>query len=101
VPQRDAVRLDLLDLEEEQNMIKALARFPETIEEAALAYEPHRLTFYLQDVAALLHNYYFKHRVIDAEDAPRTGARLFLMKQIRTVVQSALQVLGVSAPEKM
>ncbi len=41
---------------------------PRSVEEAALAYEPHRLTFYLQDLAGLLHNYYFKHRVI-TEDA--------------------------------
>jgi arginyl-tRNA synthetase len=101
VPAREPAQVALLDLEEEQNLIKALARFPEVVEEAALAYEPHRLTFYLQDLAGLLHNYYFKHRVIDAGDAPRTGARLFLMKQVKTVVQSALKVLGVSAPEKM
>jgi arginyl-tRNA synthetase len=101
VPTREAVRIDLLDLEEEQNMIKTLARFPELIEEAALAYEPHRLTFYLQDLAGLLHNYYFKHRVIDADDAARTGARLFLMKQIKTILQSALKILGVSAPDRM
>jgi arginyl-tRNA synthetase len=101
VPAREPAQVALLDLEEEQNLIKALARFPEVVEEAALAYEPHRLTFYLQDLAGLLHNYYFKHRVIDAGDVPRTGARLFLMKQVKTVVQSALKVLGVSAPEKM
>jgi arginyl-tRNA synthetase len=71
------------------------------IEEAALAYEPHRLTFYLQDLAGLLHNYYFKHRIIDAEDAARTGARLFLMRQVRTVIQSAFAILGVNAPERM
>jgi len=100
-PTKDTVQIGLLDLEEEQNIIKALARFPEMIEEAARAYEPHRLTFYLQDLAGLLHNYYFKHRIIDAEDAARTGARLFLMKQVKTVVQSALKVLGVTAPEKM
>jgi arginyl-tRNA synthetase len=101
VPMREAVRIDLLDLEEEQNMIKTLARFPEMIEEAALAYEPHRLTFYLQDLAGMLHNYYFRHRVIDADDAVRTGARLFLMKQIKTVLRSALRILGVSAPDRM
>ena len=100
-PTKETVQIDLLDLEEEQNIIKALAKFPELIEEAALAYEPHRLTFYLQDLAGLLHNYYFKHRIIDAEDPARTGARLFLMKQVKTVIQSALKVLGVSAPEKM
>jgi arginyl-tRNA synthetase len=101
IPMRDTVKIDLLDLEEEQNIIKALARYPELIEEAALAYEPHRLTFYLQDLAGLLHNYYFKHRIIDAEDPARTGARLFLMKQVKTVLQSALKILGVQAPEKM
>ena len=100
VPTRDTVKIDLLDVEEEQNIIKALAKYPEMIEEAALAYEPHRLTFYLQDLAGLLHNYYFKHRII-TEDASRTGARLFLMKQVKTVIQSALKILGVNAPDKM
>ena len=100
VPKADAVDLSLLDLEEEQNIIKALAKYPEVIEEAALAYEPHRLTFYLQDLAGLLHNYYFKHRVI-TEDLKRTEAKLFLMKQVKTVIQSALKILGVNAPERM
>jgi len=100
VPGRDTVKIDLLDVEEEQNIIKALAKYPEMIEEAALAYEPHRLTFYLQDLAGLLHNYYFKHRII-TEELARTGARLFLMKQVKTVIQGALKILGVAAPEKM
>jgi len=100
VPKSDAVDLALLDLEEEQNIIKALAKYPEVVEEAALAYEPHRLTFYLQDLAGLLHNYYFKHRVI-TEDRARTGVKLFLMKQVKTVIKSALGILGVSAPERM
>jgi len=100
VPKGDSVDLSLLELEEEQNIIKALAKYPEVIEEAALAYEPHRLTFYLQDLAGLLHNYYFKHRVI-TEDVKRTASKLFLMKQVKTVIQSALGILGVSAPERM
>jgi arginyl-tRNA synthetase len=100
VPAKETADVSLLDLEEEQNMIKALAKYPEMIEEAALAYEPHRITYYLQDLAGMLHNYYFKHRII-TEDAARTGARLFLMKQIKTVIQSALAVLGVTAPERM
>ena len=100
IPKSDAVDLSLLELEEEQNIIKALAKYPEVIEEAALAYEPHRLTFYLQDLAGLLHNYYFKHRVI-TEDLNRTAVKLFLMKQVKTVIQSALKILGVNAPERM
>jgi arginyl-tRNA synthetase len=100
IPKSDVVDLSLLDLEEEQNIIKALAKYPEVIEEAALAYEPHRLTFYLQDLAGLLHNYYFKHRVI-TEDLKRTAVKLFLMKQVKTVIQNALTILGVNAPERM
>ncbi len=100
VPRKDEMQVSLLDLPEEQNIIKALAKYPEMVEEAALSYEPHRLTFYLQDLAGLLHNYYFKHRVI-TDDKVRTGAKLFLMKQVKTVIQSALKILGVQAPEKM
>jgi len=100
IPKGEAVDLSLLDLPEEQNIIKALAKYPEVIEEAALSYEPHRLTFYLQDLAGLLHNYYFKHRVI-TEDLKRTAMKLFLMKQVKTVIQSALKILGVNAPERM
>ncbi len=100
VPTGEAVDLSLLDLEEEQKILKQLARYPEVVEEAALAYEPHRLTFYLQDLAGLLHNYYFKHRII-TDDATRTGVKLYLMKQIQTVIRSALKILGVNAPERM
>jgi len=100
IPTKDTVNLSLLSFDEEQNIIKALAKYPEVVEEAALAYEPHRLTFYLQDLAGLMHNYYFKHRVI-TEDVARTAAMLFLMKQVKTVIKSALTILGVNAPEKM
>jgi len=100
VPSRENADLSLLDLEEEQDIIKALAKYPELVEEAALAFEPHRLTFYLQDLAGLLHNYYFKHRVI-TDDAPRTSAKLFFLKQVMTVIQNALKILGVNAPERM
>ena len=100
IPARERVDPSLLDLEEEHNIIKALAKYPEVVEEAALAYEPHRLTFYLQDLAGLLHNYYFKHRVI-TDDAPRTSSKLYLLKQVKTVILSALKILGVNAPERM
>jgi arginyl-tRNA synthetase len=100
MPKSDAVNVSLLDLEEEQDIIKVLARYPEIIGDAAHAYEPHRLTYYLQELASLLHNYYFKHRVI-TKDMARTSARLFLMRQTKTVIKSALSILGVNAPERM
>ncbi len=100
IPKNSTADLCLLDQPEEQHLIKALAKYPELIEEAAQAYEPHRLTYYLQDLAGLLHNYYFKHRVI-TDDVDRTRAKLFLLKQVKTVIQSALGILGVSAPDRM
>lgn len=100
LPTADRIDVSLLDLAEEQAIIKMLAKYPEVVEEAALAYEPHRLTFYLQELAGLLHNYYFKHRVL-TDDANRTAAKLFLMKQVKTVLRSALGILGVNAPERM
>jgi arginyl-tRNA synthetase len=100
VPKSGAVDLSSLDLEEEHAIIKLLAKYPEVVEEAALAYEPHRLTFYLQDLAGLLHSYYFKYRII-TEDSARTAAKLFLMKQVKAVIRSALKILGVNAPDRM
>jgi arginyl-tRNA synthetase len=100
VPKAGAVDVALLDLPEEQAIIKKLSQYPEVIEESALAFEPHRITFYLQDLAGLVHNYYFKHRII-GDDVARSAARLFLMKQVKTVIGSALGVLGVNAPERM
>lgn len=89
-----------LTLAEEIALIRQLSRFPEAIEGAALHYEPHRLVFYLQDLAALLHSYYNRYRVLD-EDAQVTGARLYLVNAVRIVLANALRLLGVSAPEKM
>jgi arginyl-tRNA synthetase len=89
-----------LELPEELALIKQLALYPGLIEGSALAIEPHRLTFYLQELASQLHQYYYNHRII-TEDGDLTGARLFLMKCIKTVVGNALKLLGVQAPERM
>ncbi|MBU1745792.1 MAG: arginine--tRNA ligase [Proteobacteria bacterium] len=90
----------LLRLPEETDLIKAITRFPEVVEGAARTLEPHRLTFYLNDLAALFHSYYNRNKVI-SEDGALTGARLFLVRSVRTVLKNALNMLGVSTPEKM
>jgi arginyl-tRNA synthetase len=90
----------LLRLPEEIELIKAITRFPEVVEGAARTLEPHRLTFYLNDLAALFHSYYNKNKVI-SEDGALTGARLFLVRSLLTVLKNALNMLGVSTPEKM
>ena len=97
LPQFD---FNLLTLDEEIALIRQLSRFPETVEGAALHHEPHRVVFYLQDLAALLHSYYNRHRVL-VDDMPVTYARLYLVNAVRIVLANALSLLGVSAPEKM
>ncbi len=89
-----------LSLPEETALIKRISEYPDMLEGAAVALEPHRLTFYLNDLAGIFHNYYNKHRVV-SEDRECTLARLFLVKSVRTVLQNALRILGVSAPETM
>jgi arginyl-tRNA synthetase len=89
-----------LKLEEELALVKQLARFPETIAGAALSYEPHRIIFYLQELAAQFHSYYNRHRVL-VDDPATSRARLTLVNAVRTVLANALQLLGLSAPERM
>ncbi|MEK6814947.1 MAG: arginine--tRNA ligase [Nitrospirota bacterium] len=92
--------LSLLALPEEVALAKQIAAFPELIEKAALAREPHRLTTYLQEIAGTLHAYYYKHRII-GDDLALTHARLHLMKGLKVVIGRALGILGVTAPERM
>jgi arginyl-tRNA synthetase len=99
-PAYGQTELGLLTLPEEIDLIKAITRFPEVVEGAALTLEPHRLTFYLNDLAGLFHSYYNKNKVV-SDDGPLTGARLFLVTAVRTVLKNALMMLGVTAPEKM
>ena len=100
IPAYDEVDLSFLTLPEEINLIKAITRLPEVVEGAALSLEPHRLTFYLNDFAALFHSYYNKHKVLSDEEG-LSRARLFLTKSILAVLSNALRILGVSAPERM
>lgn len=90
----------LLTLPEEIALIKAILHYPEIVEGAARALEPHRLTFFLNDLAAVFHSYYNKHKVV-SEDAELTKARLFLVAAVRQVLRNALGILGVSTPDQM
>ena len=92
--------LSYLVLPEEIALIKMIIRFPEVMEGAARMLEPHRLTFYLNELAGMFHSYYNKNKVI-SDDQPLTRARLFLVMSIKTVLKNALTILGVSSPEKM
>ncbi len=89
-----------LVLPEEIGLMKMIIRFPEVLEGAAKMLEPHRLTFFLNDLAGMFHSYYNKNKVV-SDDPALTAARLFLVIAIRVVLHNALTILGVSSPEKM
>ena len=100
VPDWRRVDLGRLNLPEEQSLIKRLLQFPHVVAGAARALEPHRIAYYLQELAGLFHPYYNRHRVI-GDDLALTHARLALAAGVGLVVRNGLDLLGVSAPEKM
>ena len=96
----DLSHLPRLSLAEELSLLKLLAGYPELVEAAARNLEPHRLTYFLTELASQLHSYYYKHRFIN-EDGELTRARLDLVAAVKTVLAHGLQILGVAAPETM
>jgi len=85
---------------EEIQLIKALARFPAAVEAAGKLLEPHRIAFYLMELASAFHAYYNKHRVL-TEDPTLTRGRRCLVEAVRKVIRNGLHLMGVSAPEQM
>ncbi len=90
----------LLSMPEELRIIKKLLTYPMTFEGAVLSHEPHRITFYLQELTGLFHPYYNKYRVV-TDDMELTRARLALCEAIRIVLKDGLEILGLTAPERM
>jgi len=93
--------------EDEIALIRRAAQFPREIEAAAKAREPHRIAFYLYDLASELHTLYtagnkdMAKRFIVEHDAALSGARLFLARAIGQVIRNGLGVLGVEAVDSM
>ncbi|MGH7334238.1 MAG: arginine--tRNA ligase [Candidatus Rokuibacteriota bacterium] len=100
VPAWDQMDTSVLTLAEEQQIIKRLLQYPDMVAAAARAREPHRLAYWLQELAGLFHPYYKAHRVIQDDRALTTG-RLALCLAVGQVVATGLDLLGVSAPESM
>ena len=94
------IDLNSLTTHEELKIIRKILMYPMIFEGAVHAHEPHRITFYLQELSGMFHPFYNKHRVI-SDDLELTRARLALCEAIKTVLQDGLEILGVSAPEKM
>lgn len=99
--------LDRLIDESEIGLIKKLAEYPRVVEQAAQNYEPHRLAFYLYDLASTFHGHWNKGtenedlRFIKLNDTQLSLARLGLIQAVSDVLSSALNVMGVDAPSEM
>lgn len=92
--------LERLESETEKDLVKQLAKYPETLQHAALNFEPHMLANYLRDLAGDFHTWYNGHKLI-IDDAELRNARLTLSVSVRQVLANGLKLLGVSAPEQM
>ncbi|MFH0783414.1 MAG: arginine--tRNA ligase [Pseudomonadota bacterium] len=92
--------MTLLVEPEELKLLKTLSTFPATVESSALELAPHKIIFYLMELAGQLHSYYNKHKVI-TDNLPLSLARLCLIKALQRVLKNGLNMVGLSAPEKM
>jgi arginyl-tRNA synthetase len=99
--------LSLLADDAELDVLRRLAQYPRAIEAAALAHEPHRVAFYLYDVASAFHSLWNKGkdlpqlRFVNQHDKNSSEARLALVYALRGVLASGLRILGVTAPDEM
>ena len=93
--------LDLLSEDEERSIVKRLLRFPEIVLSAAESLSPHKVVYYLQELAAEFHFYYNKTRILDSENADKASARLYLARCVQVVIENGLGLLGINAPRSM
>jgi arginyl-tRNA synthetase len=99
--------LSVLQDEGEVEIARRLAQFPRVVEGAAASHEPHRVAFYLYELASSFHSLWNKGkdspqlRFVKQGDEHSTSARLALVHALRSVLASGLGILGVTAPEEM
>jgi arginyl-tRNA synthetase len=98
--QRDSVPVERLELTEELGLIRRMIEFNDVLEESVRELEPHRMIFYLLDLAGDFHHYYNHARVI-TEDADLSRARLLLVENLQKTIRRGLEILGIDAPTKM
>ncbi|HEV7422454.1 MAG TPA: arginine--tRNA ligase [Mycobacterium sp.] len=100
----DTTHLELLTHDREGKLMRSLGEFPRIVKSAASLREPHRVCRYLEDLAGDYHRFYDSCRVLplgDEEPGDLHAARLALCAATRQVIANGLQILGVSAPERM
>jgi len=89
-----------LDTPEDLELCRLMERFPSVVVQAAETLSPHHISHYLSELAAALHKYYTQHHVLSA-GAQVASARLLLLNCVATMLATGLDLLGVSAPERM
>ncbi len=93
--------VDRLEEKDEIEMIKKMYDFRNVLNQAASNYQPHRIVYYLQELAGLLHAYYYTTPIIVENDRELTNARITLCKGVAIVIRYALNLLGIKAVERM
>jgi arginyl-tRNA synthetase len=94
------VDLAPLQAPSEKTLLATLAQYPEVLARAQAELGPHQVAFYLRDLAAALHSFYFAERVLVDDEAVKL-ARLALVVATRQVLRNGLALIGVSAPNQM
>lgn len=100
VPKPQDISTHVLNLPEELQLIKQMAIYPHIVEGSGYYFEPHRIPYYLTQLASSFHAYYNKYRIL-SPDFDLTQARLYLVAALKVVLENGLDLLGISAPERM
>ena len=90
-----------LEKPSEMSLLKHLANFPNVVNDSAKERAPYKITNYIHDLAGLIHEFYTECRVIDRDNIAVSSSRLALCKASEQVMNNALNLIGVSAPERM
>ena len=98
---RSAVDLSLLTAPEEIDLIKAIQDYPRLLAGAASDFAPHRISFYLLELASRFHKFYNTQRIVDEGNIPLSQARMVLCRVVQRVLRAGLGLYAVSAPETM
>jgi len=101
MPECSPALLARLDTPEDLDLMRLMEQYPDTLANAAQTLSPHVVSFYLRELAGLLHRYYSANPVLAASDEDLMRARMLMLAAVAEVVRSGLELLGVSAPEKM
>lgn len=82
-------------------LIKSLAKFPEEVKSAYEGLEPHKLIYYLNNVAELFHKFYHNNRIVNPDDLQTSYSRLQICFVTKQVLKNGFSIIGINAPERM